>query len=421
MASLFLSYRRADSQEVVGRICDRLKLHFPVQQIFRDLDSIPLGKPFPDVIRDAVVRSNIVLIVIGPSWTSITDAEGIRRLQDPGDLVRIEVELALSSGVRVVPILVSGATMPHPHELPTSLQSLVVLQAIQVRPDPDFDRDMDRLLGNLATSITDTESAPSSNQIGRYKIEGDVAAGARARVVRAWDTLLNRPVMLKMAQDTNQAADFIREAQIAAQFRHPSLVAWYDVGCDDNGRVFAVQEYVEGSTLAKLYRSRTFSLTDRVNVLIEVAEALHHGHLTGHLHLDLNLDNILVDGAGRAHVLDFGALRPRPGSIVGRLAYIAPETMKGENDFKDGRTDVWNLGIVMYQVFTGRLPFEGNLGELSESIVTEDPPPPASIDSTVPPVLNGICMKCLSKAKDGRYQSAKALADDLKSWLREHG
>jgi anti-anti-sigma factor len=159
MPSLFLSYRRADSQEVVGRIYDRLKAHFPVERIFRDLESIPLGKPFSEVIREAIAHSQIALIVIGPRWVTITDPNGHRRLEDPTDPVRIEAEVALSSGVLVVPVLVSEATMPAAEELPSSLQPLIVLQAIQIRPDPDFHRDMDRLIGQLSQLIVQSPGA----------------------------------------------------------------------------------------------------------------------------------------------------------------------------------------------------------------------------------------------------------------------
>lgn len=172
MASLFLSYRRADSQEVVGRMYDRLKSHFPVERIFRDLDSIPLGKPFPEVIREALANSKVALIVIGPTWTSVTDSSGSRRLDDPTDFVRIEVELALSSGLLVVPVLVSGASMPKGTELPNTLQTLVFLQAIQVRPDPDFHRDMDRLIGKLShlVRIEGVGNGENLDDRGRHSI-----------------------------------------------------------------------------------------------------------------------------------------------------------------------------------------------------------------------------------------------------------
>lgn len=149
-AALFISYRRSDSQEVVGRMYDRLRSHFPVDRIFRDLDSIPLGKPFPQVIREAIGNSQVALVIIGPKWATITGSDGHRLLDDPADFVRIEVEGALCSGVPVVPVLVSGASMPLAKELPASLQPLVYLQGMQIRSDPDFHRDMDRLIGKVS-------------------------------------------------------------------------------------------------------------------------------------------------------------------------------------------------------------------------------------------------------------------------------
>jgi hypothetical protein len=144
--SMFLSYRRVDTQEVVGRICDHLKTYYPPSQIFRDLDSIPLGKPFPQAIREALSRAKTVLVVIGPTWATITDNKGNRRLDDASDHVRIEVELALASDALVIPVLVSDATMPHPEMLPASLRRLASLQAADVPPDPFFDHGMMRLV-----------------------------------------------------------------------------------------------------------------------------------------------------------------------------------------------------------------------------------------------------------------------------------
>jgi hypothetical protein len=153
MGSLFLSYRRADSKEVVGRIYDRLTARFSTVRVFRDLDSIPLGKPFPQIIQDAVSKSAVAIVILGPAWATILDDNGRLRLNDPSDFVRIEIELALSGGIPVIPVLVAGATMPIRDQLPVSLQSLVLLQAAQVRSDPDFHRDMDRLIGTLSVLV----------------------------------------------------------------------------------------------------------------------------------------------------------------------------------------------------------------------------------------------------------------------------
>ncbi len=147
---LFLSYRRVDSRDMVGRIYDRLITHFPIESVFRDIDSLPLGKPFPEALDEAVSKARAALVVIGPSWLSVTDPTGKRRLDDPKDYVRQEVERALTCGIVVVPLLVSGAEMPSESELPEPIRPLAYHNAASVRPDPDFHRDMDRLIERLA-------------------------------------------------------------------------------------------------------------------------------------------------------------------------------------------------------------------------------------------------------------------------------
>ncbi|MGL4465339.1 MAG: SUMF1/EgtB/PvdO family nonheme iron enzyme [Planctomycetia bacterium] len=155
---IFLSYRRADSEWVVGRIYDRLISHFPVDRVFRDLDSLRIGISFPQALDEAVTNARVALIVIGPTWASVTDPEGRRRLDNPADFVRLEVERALGAGYPVVPILVNRATMPHPEQLPESIRPLVLRLGLQVRTDPDFHRDMDRLIGQL-NPLLDVDSS----------------------------------------------------------------------------------------------------------------------------------------------------------------------------------------------------------------------------------------------------------------------
>lgn len=149
MVALFLSYRRSDSREVVARVYDRLVAHFSGSAVFRDLDSIPLGKPFPTVLQEELAKTTAGLVVIGPGWASATDEQGRRRLDDPTDFVRQEVEALLSRPIPVIPCLILNAPMPTESELPEAIRPLRSRQAIEVRPDPDFHRDMDRLIAQL--------------------------------------------------------------------------------------------------------------------------------------------------------------------------------------------------------------------------------------------------------------------------------
>lgn len=146
--AIFISYRRQDSADVTGRIYDRLVQRFGREQVFKDVDSIPLGVDFRAHLGNVVGRCNFLLVVIGPQWLSVSGENG-RRLEDKNDFVRVEVESALARDIPVIPIMVSGASLPADSELPPSLGAITFRNGIRVRPDPDFHRDMDRLIAGL--------------------------------------------------------------------------------------------------------------------------------------------------------------------------------------------------------------------------------------------------------------------------------
>ena len=146
----FISYRRDDSRDTVGRIHDHLRERFDDQHLFLDVDDQAAGEDYRVAIEEALDQAAVVLVVIGPHWVSISDPAGRRRIDDPGDTVRIEIESALRRGTRMVPVLVEGAVMPRPTELPEPLRPLSYRNAVVVRPDPDFASDMERLVDALA-------------------------------------------------------------------------------------------------------------------------------------------------------------------------------------------------------------------------------------------------------------------------------
>jgi len=149
MSKIFISYRRDDSADVTGRMYDRLILRYGQDQVFKDVDAIPLGVDFRRFISDEVRRCAVLLAVIGRHWLEVANQAGMRRLDDPSDFVRLEIEAALQCDTPVIPLLIHGTTMPRPDQLPPSLQGLVFRNGIPVRPDPDFHRDVDRLLKSL--------------------------------------------------------------------------------------------------------------------------------------------------------------------------------------------------------------------------------------------------------------------------------
>jgi hypothetical protein len=149
MPTIFISYRRSDSQDVTGRIYDRLVGKFTKEQVLKDVDNIPLGVSFPLHLQQMLRKADVVLVIIGPAWTTATDAKGRRRLDDPNDFVRVEVEAALRGKIPVIPILVSNATMPQVDDLPKSMQALASRNGMPVRPDPDFNNDIARLFSGI--------------------------------------------------------------------------------------------------------------------------------------------------------------------------------------------------------------------------------------------------------------------------------
>lgn len=148
-SKIFISYRRSDSADISGRIYDRLIPKFGREAVFKDVDSIPLGLDFKEYLDKQVGECNVLLAVIGDRWLEAKDASGKSRLDDPSDFVRIEIESALARGIPVIPLLVREAKMPREDQLPPGLQKLVYRNGIPIRPDPDFHRDMDRLISAL--------------------------------------------------------------------------------------------------------------------------------------------------------------------------------------------------------------------------------------------------------------------------------
>lgn len=179
MARVFISYRRADSRTISGRIHDRLVQAFGDANIFKDVDDIEMGADFRRAIHDAIANCNIVLVIIGPNWVDAKGPAGERRLEQPDDFVREEVQAALQNpDIRVIPVLVHGAAMPTADQLPASLRELAYRNAAIVRDDPDFHRDVDKLIDSIGPVEEDTVGKSSSGT-QRREISGTVGIGRR--------------------------------------------------------------------------------------------------------------------------------------------------------------------------------------------------------------------------------------------------
>ncbi len=260
----------------------------------------------------------------------------------------------------------------------------------------------------------------------RYELGECLGRGGMSQVFRAFDRQLERPVALKLLEraDPRTLRRFQREAQLQAKVRHEYVLEIYETG-DLDGQPFIAMYYVDGPTLMGV-RDQT-SLEQKTRLMAQVAEGLHAAHREGLIHRDVKPSNILVeamaDGRLKPRVADFGIAIGLGGSSIWTLTlagtpyYIAPERLS-EDEQVDRRSDVYSLGVTIYQLLTGKLPFHHpNLAELVRQVREDSPPALGEHSSSLPAELEAIVMKCLAKDPDARYPSAQAVADDLWRFL----
>ena len=263
----------------------------------------------------------------------------------------------------------------------------------------------------------------------RYEIMEKVGEGGMALVYKAKDTLLNRYVAVKVLKnefvdDEDFIRKFRRESQSAASLSHPNIVSIYDVGnekVDDKDIYYIVMEYIKGKTLKEIIKEKgKLDLDSTLNFSIQIAEALQHAHNNQIVHRDIKPHNIMITEEGMAKVTDFGIARAVSSStitntstVVGSVHYFSPEQAKGR--YTDEKSDLYSLGIVMYEMITGKIPFQGD-SPISVALkhIQEDPVPPREIDSSVPVGLENIILKCINKNQSERYSSSKELLKDLR-------
>jgi WD40 repeat protein len=293
-----------------------------------------------------------------------------------------------------------------------------------------------------ASTVTQTWSAASSGKaegeplperFGRYRVRGRLGAGGMGTVYEAEDPDLGRLVAVKVPRlDPAQRPEvamvrrFLKEARAAATVHHPHVCPIHDVG-EQDGVPYVVMALIKGTSLAERLRGGRFEgLPESVEVVRQIAEGLSAVHAHGILHRDLKPGNILLGATGQAFLTDFGLARPendtehltREGSFVGTPAYVAPEQVEWGPSKLGPWTDVYSLGVVLYESLTGRLPFEGPPLFVLSRLRTEAPPPPSQWRPGLPAELEAIVLRAMARRPEDRYRSARELADALAHWAR---
>lgn len=332
-----------------------------------------------------------------------------------------EVEDGLVSELRSLP--------KHSAEVPDEIFEVARSVNESIRQGEPGQRDSVGVVHDSARSLAE-RLADGPVQLGRFELRSELGDGAFGHVFRARDLELERDVAVKVYRTGSLGGeeavdDFLSEARAAAKLSHPNIVAIYDSGKSDDGVCFLVSELIDGTTLETRLRREHFDPESAARMAVLVGDALNHAHSQGIVHRDVKPSNVILDNKGCPHLADFGlakSLGPEKsqeseGKIMGTPAYMSPEQARGDSQSVDERSDVYSLGVVLYELITGVRPFQGRGRQALMRVMDEEPRPPRSLNERVPRDLETICLKAMAKLPARRYPDMAEFTQDLSHYL----
>jgi serine/threonine protein kinase len=305
-------------------------------------------------------------------------------------------------------------------------------KAVELVTDTPYEEICCNSCGSMFSLVDREEStrmAAPLKTIGRFDLIARLGVGGFGTVWKARDRELDRLVAIKIPRrgqlSPHEIDQFFREARTAAQLRHPNIVPIHEVGRDGDS-LFIVSDFVRGVTLSDWLTGHRPDTLEIIDLCVPIAAALQHAHEHGVVHRDLKPQNILIDEHKSPYITDFGLAKREvgeitmtvDGQILGTPRYMSPEQAGGQGHWTDRRTDIYSLGVMLFEMLTGELPFRGSAQMQIHQRLTEDAPDPRKLNRHVPRDLATICLKCLEREPGRRYSTAAAVADELARFRR---